>query len=86
MAVERAVGVASVSVLDQGSQALYPTRAEVHADPRLIHRAIHILILRGDGRLLTPAQERELARLKDLGDEAAKRWGVGSCMAQLWAL
>jgi RNA polymerase primary sigma factor len=27
----------------------------------------------GDGRLLTPAQERELARLKDLGDEAAKR-------------
>jgi RNA polymerase primary sigma factor len=27
----------------------------------------------GDGRLLTPAQERELARLKDLGDEEAKR-------------
>jgi RNA polymerase primary sigma factor len=27
----------------------------------------------GDGRLLTPAEERELARLKDLGDEAAKR-------------
>src|SRR5687767_6660012 len=27
----------------------------------------------GDGRLLTPGQERELARLKDLGDEAAKR-------------
>ena len=27
----------------------------------------------GDGRLLTPAQERELARLKDEGDEAAKR-------------
>jgi RNA polymerase primary sigma factor len=27
----------------------------------------------GDGRLLTPAQERELARLKDLGDENAKR-------------
>ncbi len=27
----------------------------------------------GDGPLLTPAQERELARLKDLGDEAAKR-------------
>jgi RNA polymerase primary sigma factor len=27
----------------------------------------------GDGRLLTPAQERELARRKDLGDEAAKR-------------
>ena len=27
----------------------------------------------GDGPLLTRAQERELARLKDLGDEAAKR-------------
>jgi RNA polymerase primary sigma factor len=27
----------------------------------------------GDGPLLTPAQERELARLKDVGDEAAKR-------------
>jgi RNA polymerase primary sigma factor len=27
----------------------------------------------GDGRLLTPGEERELARLKDLGDEAAKR-------------
>src|SRR6187401_2151464 len=27
----------------------------------------------GDGPLLTPTQERELARLKDQGDEAAKR-------------
>jgi RNA polymerase primary sigma factor len=27
----------------------------------------------GDGRLLTPAEERELARRKDLGDEDAKR-------------
>jgi len=27
----------------------------------------------GDGPLLTPAQERKLARLKDEGDEAAKR-------------
>ena len=27
----------------------------------------------GDGPLLTPAEERELARLKDAGDEAAKR-------------
>src|SRR3989440_7517039 len=27
----------------------------------------------GDGRLLTPAEERELARRKDLGDENAKR-------------
>src|SRR5262249_1639373 len=27
----------------------------------------------GDGRLLTPTEERELARRKDEGDEAAKR-------------
>ena len=27
----------------------------------------------GDGRLLTPAEERELARRKDLGDEDAKQ-------------
>src|SRR5262245_43677209 len=27
----------------------------------------------GDGRLLTPSEERELARRKDEGDEAAKR-------------
>jgi RNA polymerase primary sigma factor len=27
----------------------------------------------GDGRLLTPAEERELARRKDMGDEEAKR-------------
>ena len=27
----------------------------------------------GDGRLLTPAEERELARRKDEGDEEAKR-------------
>ena len=27
----------------------------------------------GDGRLLTPTEERELARRKDLGDDAAKR-------------
>ncbi len=32
----------------------------------------------GDGRLLTPAEERELARRKDLGDEDAKRQLVES--------
>src|SRR5262245_40461580 len=38
------------------------------ADPlKLYVRAI------GDGRLLTPSEERELARRKDLGDEAAKK-------------
>jgi len=42
--------------------------AEATQDPlKLYVRAI------GDGRLLTPAEERELARRKDEGDEAAKR-------------
>jgi RNA polymerase primary sigma factor len=41
---------------------------EATQDPlKLYVRAI------GDGRLLTAAEERELARRKDLGDEAAKR-------------
>jgi len=41
---------------------------EATQDPlKLYVRAI------GDGRLLTPAEERELARRKDEGDEAAKR-------------
>ena len=45
-----------------------PAAAEATQDPlKLYVRQI------GDGRLLTPAEERELARRKDLGDEAAKR-------------
>jgi RNA polymerase primary sigma factor len=45
-----------------------PPRAEPTQDPlKLYVRQI------GDGRLLTAAEERELARLKDEGDEAAKR-------------
>jgi RNA polymerase primary sigma factor len=44
------------------------SRPEATQDPlKLYVRAI------GDGRLLTPAEERELARRKDEGDEAAKR-------------
>ena len=40
------------------------TSASRRADPlKLYVRQI------GDGRLLTPAEERELARRKDLGDE-----------------
>jgi len=43
-------------------------KAEATQDPlKLYVRAI------GDGRLLTPVEERELARRKDEGDEAAKR-------------
>src|SRR5438034_11100549 len=45
-----------------------PAVAEATQDPlKLYVRQI------GDGRLLTPAEERELARRKDEGDEAAKR-------------
>src|SRR5207245_1668656 len=45
-----------------------PVRAEPTQDPlKLYVRAI------GDGPLLTPAEERELARRKDEGDEEAKK-------------
>src|SRR5438477_8580388 len=45
-----------------------PAKAEPTQDPlKLYVRAI------GDGPLLTPAEERELARRKDEGDEEAKR-------------
>jgi RNA polymerase primary sigma factor len=48
--------------------ALRAETPETAADPlKLYVRQI------GDGRLLTPAEERELARRKDLGDEDAKR-------------
>jgi RNA polymerase primary sigma factor len=49
-------------------QAESPPRPEATQDPlKLYVRQI------GDGRLLTPVEERELARRKDAGDEAAKR-------------
>jgi RNA polymerase primary sigma factor len=51
---------------DDGAPAVYV--AEATQDPlKLYVRQI------GDGRLLTPGEERELARRKDLGDEDAKR-------------
>ncbi len=47
---------------------LTPEEQLVSADPlKLYVRQL------GDGRLLTPSEERELARRKDMGDEAAKR-------------
>ena len=54
---------------DGDGEPTRPTRAvEPTQDPlKLYVRQI------GDGRLLTPAEERELARRKDEGDEAAKR-------------
>jgi RNA polymerase primary sigma factor len=52
-----------------------PTNARLSDEDRLRSEDPLKLYVRqlGDGRLLTPAEERELARLKDLGDEDAKR-------------
>ncbi len=53
---------------DDESEMPPAAAAEATQDPlKLYVRAI------GDGRLLTASEERELARLKDLGDERAKR-------------
>ena len=53
---------------DRGRRARGRRAPEATQDPlKLYVRAI------GDGRLLTPAEERELARRKDEGDEDAKR-------------
>ena len=52
---------------DDDDRPLAPAKAEATQDPlKLYVRAI------GDGRLLTTAEERELARRKDEGDEEAK--------------
>ena len=52
-----------------------PENAELSDDERLRSADPLKLYVRqlGDGRLLTQTEERELARRKDLGDEAAKR-------------
>src|SRR5438128_972778 len=53
---------------DGDEDAAPPAKAEATQDPlKLYVRAI------GDGPLLTPAEERELARRKDEGDEEAKK-------------
>jgi RNA polymerase primary sigma factor len=53
---------------DDGDELLPAAKAEPTQDPlKLYVRAI------GDGPLLTAAEERELARRKDEGDEAAKK-------------
>jgi RNA polymerase primary sigma factor len=52
---------------DDDDEPVRPAKAEPTQDPlKLYVRAI------GDGRLLTAAEERELARRKDAGDEEAK--------------
>jgi RNA polymerase primary sigma factor len=56
------------AVDDEPEEEVEPAAPEPTQDPlKLYVRQI------GDGRLLTHAEERELARRKDLGDEAAKR-------------
>jgi RNA polymerase primary sigma factor len=52
---------------DDGEDAADQTAEQTRDPLKLYVRQI------GDGRLLTPAEERELARRKDEGDEAAKR-------------
>jgi RNA polymerase primary sigma factor len=53
---------------EPGNARLTQEEQLVSADPlKLYVRQL------GDGRLLTPSEERELARRKDMGDEAAKK-------------
>ncbi len=57
---------------DEDAEA--PVRAAFGAEPAVTDDPLKLYVRAiGDGRLLTPSEERELARRKDLGDEAAKR-------------
>jgi len=69
------VGALDEPVEDEEEDELEPESAKLSDDERLQSADPLKLYVRqiGDGRLLTPAEERELARRKDLGDEAAKR-------------
>jgi RNA polymerase primary sigma factor len=59
--------VAHLVAVDDDVEVDEPAEATTQDPLKLYVRQI------GDGRLLTPVEERELARRKDLGDEAAKR-------------
>jgi RNA polymerase primary sigma factor len=67
--------VGLLPVLDDVDEPDEPDNAFLSEDERLQSSDPLKLYVRqiGDGRLLTPAEERELARRKDLGDELAKR-------------
>lgn len=52
---------------EDGNRVGQATRAQVHADPSLIHRAVHVLVFRSDGRLLM--QKRVMAK-----DVAPGKW------------
>jgi RNA polymerase primary sigma factor len=63
-------------VPENGGPAVEPIEEEPHDEPTAAETADPLkLYVRqiGDGRLLTPQEERELARRKDEGDEEAKR-------------
>src|SRR6478736_3118925 len=66
---EEAEDAAEAAEAEDGEEDVKPAaKAEATQDPlKLYVRAI------GDGPLLTPAEERELARRKDEGDEEAKK-------------
>jgi RNA polymerase primary sigma factor len=65
----------SLDAVDEEEREEEPENARLSEDERLQTSDPLKLYVRqiGDGRLLTPGEERELARRKDLGDEAAKR-------------
>ncbi len=52
---------------EDGNRVGRATRREVHADPSLIHRAVHVLVFRSDGRLLM--QKRSMQK-----DVAPGKW------------
>ncbi len=59
---------------DEGDDAEPVGRPSLGAEPAITDDPLKLYVRAiGDGRLLTPVEERELARRKDLGDEAAKR-------------
>jgi RNA polymerase primary sigma factor len=65
----------ALDVADEPEEEEEPDNAVISETDRLQSSDPLKLYVRqiGDGRLLTPSEERELARRKDLGDEAAKR-------------
>jgi RNA polymerase primary sigma factor len=65
----------ALDVADEPEEDEEPDNAVISETDRLQSSDPLKLYVRqiGDGRLLTPSEERELARRKDLGDEAAKR-------------
>ncbi len=59
--------------LDDAEQSADEDEAEHETEPQVSDPLKLYVRQIGDGRLLTPSEERELARRKDEGDEAAKR-------------